>query len=221
MIDGFHAQDVKVMLWTVSGINDDAGEIYQGGIDQNYFLRASAEDNASTTSWWKGDGRMIDYFNPEAVSWWHGLVDRALAMGIDGWKCDGLDYNVGGLGIADPTTYSPALGRDVTRNEYSDAYYRDFYYYTREKLGDDRIITARPVDNYGFRGVGDGSGSICATRCYRRRMGGGPRRNFDGLVNALDNLYWSAKAGYLAFGSDIGGYREDQNFPKAAQRRCF
>ena len=40
MIDGFHAQDVKVMLWTVSGINDDAGEIYQEGIDQNYFLRA-------------------------------------------------------------------------------------------------------------------------------------------------------------------------------------
>ena len=89
MIDGFHDQDVKVMLWTVSGINDDAGDIYQEGIDQNYFLRASAEDNASTTSWWKGDGRMIDYFNPEAVSggmgssikpWqWESMAGNAMA----------------------------------------------------------------------------------------------------------------------------------------------
>ena len=221
MIDGFHAQDVKVMLWTVSGINDDAGEIYQHGIDKNYFLRASADDNTSTTSWWKGDGRMIDYFNPEAVQWWHSLVDRALDMGIDGWKCDGLDYNVGGLGISSPTTYSPTLGRDVSRNEYSHAYYRDFYYYTREKLGDDRIITARPVDNYGFRGVGDEAVQFAPKDVVVAGWVGDQDGTFDGLINALDNLYWSAKEGYLAFGSDIGGYREDSNYSQGRSKEVF
>ena len=221
MIDGFHADGVKVMLWTVSGINDDAGEIYQEGLDNNYFLRASPDDNVSTTNWWKGDGRMVDYFNPEAVEWWHALVDKALALGIDGWKCDGLDYNVGGVGIGDATTYSPTLGRNVTRNEYSDAYYRDFYYYTREKLGDDRIITARPVDNYGFRGVGDEAVQFAPRDVIVAGWVGDQDGTFDGLINALDNLYWSSKAGYLAFGSDIGGYREDSNYSQGRSKEVF
>ena len=112
MIDGFHDQDVKVMLWTVSGINDDAGDIYQEGIDQNYFLRASAEDNASTTSWWKGDGRTIDYFNPEAVP---GGMGSSIKPWQWGSMADAMAWimNVGGW-YRDPTTYSPALGRDVT-----------------------------------------------------------------------------------------------------------
>ena len=126
-----------------------------------------------------------------------------------------------GLGIADPTTYSPALGRDVTRNEYSDAYYRDFYYYTREKLGDDRIITARPVDNYGFRGVGDEAVQFAPRDVIVAGWVGDQDGTFDGLVNALDNLYWSAKAGYLAFGSDIGGgIARTAIFHKAARRKC-
>ena len=37
-------------------------------------------------------------------------------------------------------------GGVVTRREYSDAYYGDFFDYTRAKLGDDRLIMSRPVD---------------------------------------------------------------------------
>ena len=94
MIDGFHAQDVKVMLWTVSASTMMRERSIRKAstklLPQSKRRRQRIDDKLV-----EGDGRMIDYFNPEAVSWWHGLVDRALAMGIDGWKCDGLDYNVG------------------------------------------------------------------------------------------------------------------------------
>ena len=36
----------------------------------------------------------------------------------------------------------------VTRKAYSDAYYGDFFDYTRKKLGKDRLIMSRPVDGY-------------------------------------------------------------------------
>ena len=37
-------------------------------------------------------------------------------------------------------------GGVVSREQYSDAYYNDFFDYTRKKLGSDRLIMSRPVD---------------------------------------------------------------------------
>ena len=34
---------------------------------------------------------MLDYTNPEALKWWHSQMDKALALNLDGWKCDGTD----------------------------------------------------------------------------------------------------------------------------------
>ena len=56
-------------------------------------------------------------------------------MGIDGWKCDGTEPYLFELGYS--------LER---RKEYSDAYYGDFFDYTRQRLGEDRLIMSRPVD---------------------------------------------------------------------------
>ena len=41
----------------------------------------------------------------------------------------------------------------VSRKYYSDLYYGDFFDYTREKLGKDRLIMSRPVDGLGRPGV--------------------------------------------------------------------
>ena len=63
-----------------------------------------------------------------------------MSLGIDGWKCDGTD----------PYVYELIAARGaagiVSRKEYSDAYYGDFFDYTRKKLGNDRLIMSRPVD---------------------------------------------------------------------------
>ena len=65
---------------------------------------------------------------------------QALSLGIDGWKCDGTDPYI--LELVTP------IGKQglVTYRDYADAYYGDFFYYTREKLGEDRLIMSRPTD---------------------------------------------------------------------------
>ena len=145
---------------------------------------------------------MIDYGNPEAVEWWHRLVDRTLDLGIDGWKCDGLDFSV----LLAP--YSPGLGANMDRLDYSHAYYRDFWDYTRSRLGDDRLIMARPIDNYGGNIGGDWAAFAPIDINFAAWVGD-QDSDFEGLEAALNNLYHSSEYGYLAFGSDIGGYRED------------
>ena len=66
-----------------------------------------------------------------------------LDLGIDGWKVDGTDpYILDVLG-------AHGNAGAVSRKEYSDHYYQDFFDYTRGRLGDDRLIMSRPVDGLG------------------------------------------------------------------------
>lgn len=207
MIDELHRRDIRVFLWIVPAINTDVQPLYDEAAAAGYFMQEDAASGPAVVDWWKGEGSLIDYWNPDAVAWWHEQMDPILDMGIDGWKCDGLDFSA----ILAP--YSPALGAEVARLEYSHAYYRDFHDYTRERLGDDRILTARPVDTYGAAPDEDMVELAAFAPIDITWSGwvGDQDSDFGGLRMALRNLYYSSIYGYLAFGSDIGGYRHDDS----------
>ena len=192
LVQAFHERDVWVMMWITSVVNATAST-YAEAKANGYFL-----NGGKTVRWWAGRGAFIDYTNPKAVAWWHRRMDAILDLGIDGWKCDGTDPFVVLLGRP-----KGAAG-PITPADYRDAFYRDFFEYTRSRLGPDRVITARPCDSLpgmpisvpfaprdvNFAGwVGDQDGS------------------FEGLRVALANIRASSKRGYVNFGSDIGGFR--------------
>jgi len=191
MIERFHELGVRVFLWITSVINVDA-DIYDYACERGYFL-----NDCKTFEWWKGEGSFIDYTNPAALDWWHGLMDQVLDMGIDGWKTDGAEaslylwLNIHGY------------AGNITAREYQDMYYRDFYYYSRERLGPDRVITSRPYDSYGYP-----IGLLFAPRdvCHAGWVGD-QDPTFEGLRAAMFNMFKSAQYNYVNFGSDIAGYR--------------
>lgn len=215
LVEELHDRDVRLFLWITQMVNIDAGPVWDQGVAGDYFMRASAEaTEPAVVHWWKGDGALVDFGNPEAVAWWKGLMDPILDLGIDGWKTDGSDFS------ASLAPYSPGLGRELSRLEYSHLYYRMFFDYTRERLGDDRLITARPVDNYGADLGGDGVAFAPVDITWAGWVGD-QDPGFEGLQAALRNFWWSADYGYVAFGSDIGGYREDDAFPLGRDREPF
>ncbi|TNF26452.1 MAG: T9SS type A sorting domain-containing protein [Bacteroidetes bacterium] len=207
MIDSFHSRDVKVIMWITGIINIDEGAIYDYAKDQGYFMKVFPWDTEpAVINWWKGDGSLIDWFNPDAVTWWKGLMDNMLAMGIDGWKCDGTDFSA----IQSP--WSDGAGGFVSRLDYSHAYYQIHFDYTREVLGNDRVIHARPIDNYGLADIGGDQVSFSPIPTAFAAWVGDQDATFEGMVWALNNMYHSYEMGYLNFGSDIGGYRENDLF---------
>lgn len=217
MVDSFHARNVRVVVWITTAIDTDLHATWHYADSMGYFMKASAGGGSAIIHWWKGDGSMIDFFNPAAVAWWKTQMDKTLNLGIDGWKCDGTDYSI----LLGNSTYSPGAGATVSRIDYSHAYYNLFYNYTRQRLGNDRIIMSRPVDNYGYSFITDPNLVSFTPRdigfaCWV----GDQDATFSGMKNALDNMYQSNVNNYLAFGSDIGGYR-DQPVPNGRSTDLF
>ncbi len=214
MVDHFHSLGIKVFLWITTAINTDITDLYEFARENNYFMKKDENSQEpAVVHWWKGDGSLIDYFNPDVVSWWHSMMDKAIDLDIDGWKCDGTDFYVN-FGAS----YSPYLGKKVKRNDYSERYYRDMYEHTTQRLNKKIVVMARPVDNYGID-IGGNDVAFAPKDLGWAGWVGDQDATFEGLKHALNNMYYSSQMGYLAFGSDIGGYREDKNYPETKRSK--
>ncbi|MGZ3473814.1 MAG: TIM-barrel domain-containing protein [Polyangiales bacterium] len=207
MVKDLHAKDIRVVLWITQMVNYQSFDFEMGGDSYptespNYEegLACGFFVNKGTSyGWWKGVGGAIDFFNPKARRWWHAQQDVVLDAGIDGWKLDfgdsyvDPDVNTGNVETAQG---------GVPHQQYSERYYQDYLTYGVSKRGKDFLTDVRPWDeSYQFKG-----------RFFARREHapiawvGDNRRDWFGLKDALDEIMRSAKANYVAIGSDIGGY---------------
>ena len=186
---------------------------YEMAVEKQYLVRNSRGE-VRPIKWWHGEGGLLDYTNPEAVTWWHSKMDQVLDVGVDGFKCDGtdpyiLEYTLGGgaLGYQD---------QPISYRDYAYMYYRDFLYHTREKRspsgqnGDAGLIMSRPVDcNL------DDVTKLCTPYSPRDVMFSGwvgdDDATFRGMEGCLRKVIYSAWMGYGSMGCDIGGYRGGGN----------
>jgi alpha-glucosidase (family GH31 glycosyl hydrolase) len=211
LVADLHADDIRIVLWTTQMVNrssadlEPGGDVYEGqspnfgeGLRCKFYV-----DGGTDYMWWKGFGAGVDFFDREARAWWHRQQDMLLDLPIDGWKLDfGENYLANEMIDTDAGM--------VTRQAYSEEYYKDFYTYGASVRTTDELVTmVRPYDkSYEFAG-----------RFYARpehapvAWVGDNRRDWVGLADALDHLFRSAEAGYVVIGSDIGGYldKDDEN----------
>eukprot|EP01080_Neovahlkampfia_damariscottae_P002516 gene2516-3222_t len=204
-IDYFHNKGVKVVCWVTSMVNLDSSN-YKEGYQNNFYL-----NNGTSVKWWRGIGSFLDYTNPKAVEWWHKqLMKEVLMDKIDGWKTDGIDPVL--LQLIIPKGYKGRIGF----REYTDMYYRDFYYFTKRIRGDDSLIMARPYEKWGPINYKFAPRDTVVAGWVGDQDG-----NFGGMKVALMSMFMSAWDNYVNFGSDIGGYRRDSNEPNGRSKQVF
>jgi len=192
MIKWFHDRDIKVTLWTTCMINEEAGN-FPVAKERGYLL-----SGGKTQKWWAGKGAFVDYSNPEAVRWWESEMDKAFALGIDGWKLDGADPYV--------MLLAPAYGKGglIGWKGYQKLQYDHFYYYTKEKTDGRAVVWTRPTDDV----IGWGLPLTFASREINFVGWVGDQDNdWGGLRSALNQMFTSSLFNYVNYGSDIGGFR--------------
>ncbi|MBS1150894.1 MAG: Alpha-xylosidase [Myxococcaceae bacterium] len=220
MVAGFRTQGVRTVTWITGMVNaqsfdgEPGGDVYSGASPN--FGEAKVKgwfvNDGELSVWWKGQGAGIDFFNPEAVKFAHRQQDKLLALGISGWK---LDFGEEYLERSKPL--KTAAG-PKTIPEYGQAYYRDFLAHGVMKKGRKEFLTmSRPWDeSYGFPGRFYAKKEHCPVGWV-----GDNRRDWIGLIDALDHLFKSAQAGYVVIGSDIGGYLDVDDLDVTGPRIPF
>ena len=199
MIRGLHDRGVRVVLWITGNLAPES-PLFDEACERGYFVRRAADgERCPTTSFWKAGGRAahLDFFSEAARSWWGAQLDRALALGADGWKVDGTDFQLRELGAQVRTAAGPKAP-----HEYSAAMYGFFHAHTTRRLGAERgAILARPFAD-------DGEPAWYAPlESNPAGWVGDQEHDWNGLREALFEVLVSGRAGYPVVGSDIGGLK--------------
>jgi len=114
MISFLHEYNFKIALWITPFIEAEAKN-FKYASDHNFLIMDPGQNKPYFTEWWNGTAAMVDLSNPEAYSWFLGLLENLRdKYGVDGFKLDAGDAEY----LDKPfSSYG-----SITTNEYTDLF---------------------------------------------------------------------------------------------------
>ncbi len=196
MIDDFHNQNIKVLLWFTPVLNSVSKDApLQKDPDYDFVIeKGFAINNGEESKWWKGSGIHIDFTNPEASAWFNKRLKKISDMGIDVWKPDQAVTDFGDEIIT-------SIGM-MSNEEYRPYPYWNAINYLKS-LNPNTIIKSRGYSHQG----GYHADVEDLTICYSGDFAG----SYQGLKHQIDNTYKSAKLGYGNLTFEIAGFWGDES----------
>jgi len=213
----------RVVLWMTSMVdsysNDtrlsESGAWFDEAVQKGYL--AGKNDQIK---WWKGRGGFIDYTNPDAVTWWHGLQQKVFDYGIDGWKLDGTGTLFRTMLGPLPLFYKTTHEGLITTRTYMDHYYRNEYSHGLSQ-NPEFVTLARAIDRWyhpeGFAPIDAAPVTWVGDQKHTWESTGGighedkqapdiAMNGINGIETAIKNIMESASLGYNIIGSDVAGF---------------
>lgn len=211
MIKTIHQAGMKMVLWHTSWINKEtktpgekgfAGKIdvkssnYDEAAARGYFLKDAA-GKPSVGTWWKGQGSLIDFTNPEAKVWWEGQLTKVVRQGADGFKDDDAEGN-----FQADVRFADGSDKRLMRNRYTVLYNHAVEDVIQKELKGNGILFTRSatVGNHNLPMLwgGDNEASFSPE---------------NGLPTAVTGALNAGLSGMALWAADLGGYLSTATTP--------
>ncbi len=196
MLERLHAKGLKISLW-INPYVAQKSPLFKVGAERGYFIK---RENGLTwqTDLWQPGMAIVDFTNPEAVSWYQGHLKRLMAMGVDCFKTD--------FGERIPTegvVYHDGSDPVEMHNLYPLQYNQAVFEVLQEAKREEAIVFARSSYASGQR--------------FPVHWGGDCWSNFESMAESLRGGLSLTSCGFAFWSHDIGGF--EGNPPPALYKR--
>jgi alpha-D-xyloside xylohydrolase len=186
-------------LWLTPFINDSNVQDAPGidAVSDNFqdaaaarHLVEHADGRVALEEWWKGRGGLVDFTDPAAIDYWHGLLRKTRRWGVRAFKVDDGEGN-----FVPDAAFADGSSALEMKNRYSVLYDSVMQAYVEDELEGDGVLIVRSgytgVQRYPFAWAGDNRGSFAFD---------------DGLPSVILAGQTAAMSGISLWGHDIAGY---------------
>lgn len=197
MLARLRARGLKLSVW-INPYIAQKSPLFKEGADKGYFIKRTNGLVWQTDQWQPGMA-IVDFTNPDAVSWYQGHLRRLLAMGVDCFKTD-FGERIPDSGVV----YHDGSDPVEMHNLYALIYNEAVYQLIAEVRGaDDAVVFARSTYASGQR--------------FPVHWGGDCWSNFESMAESLRGGLSLTSSGFAFWSHDIGGF--EGNPPPAVYKR--
>jgi alpha-D-xyloside xylohydrolase len=184
MLQRLRGAGFKVSLWQWPNIMAGSS-LFSEGQDKGYFIRRR-NGQAYTYPGFMKDASLIDYSNPQAVTWMQEKIRRLLAMGVAAIK---VDFGEG----APPDALYHGFPSEAMHNAYPLFYSRAIYEATQAVWGKDQaVIWARAA--------------WAGSQRYPVHWSGDGVARYEDLACVLRSALSFGLSGFPFYSHDVGGF---------------
>jgi alpha-D-xyloside xylohydrolase len=185
MLARLKADGLRVSLW-INPYIAQRSPLFEEGRDAGYLLKRPNGDVWQWDLWQPGMG-LVDFTNPEALSWYAGKLDALLDMGVDCFKTD--------FGERIPTDVAYFDGSDPERmhNYYPYLYNKAVFELLERRRGKgEAVVFARSA--------------TAGTQQFPVHWGGDCSSTFESMAESLRGGLSLGLTGFGFWSHDIGGF---------------
>ncbi|MCU1528079.1 MAG: alpha-xylosidase [Frondihabitans sp.] len=185
MLGRLHEKDLHVCVW-INPYIAQASSLFAEAAEAGFLLK---KPNGDVWQWdlWQAGMALVDFTNPDAVTWFQGKLRRLLDQGVDAFKTD--------FGERIPLEVDYFDGSDPARmhNLYTQLYNEAVFEVLEEARGKgDAVVFARSATTGG--------------QALPVHWGGDSTSTFTSMAETLRGGLSAAFSGFAFWSHDIGGF---------------